>query len=92
MALIDTAPNSYDCDNNLRMAVAEELSAQKSYRELREKVYAKDDFPAGVKEEVLRRLNEIIKDEEHHVGSLLFCLNLINPELAQNMADGANRA
>jgi rubrerythrin len=89
MALIDTAL-SYDCDNNLRMAIVEELGATKSYRELREKIYIADSFPAGVKEELLRRLNEIIKDEENHIGSLLFCLNLINPDASKNMNDGAN--
>ena len=88
--LVDTATTGYDCDNNFRKAVIEEIAATTSYRELRQRVYEKTDFPEGVKEDILRRLNEIIKDEENHIGSLLFCLNLINPELAQNMSDGAN--
>ena len=92
MALIETNPISYDCENNLRMACASELDAQKTYRELRNQVYHKEDFPAGVKEDIIRRLNEIIKDEEEHLGSLLACLNMMNPEAMQNIDNGAKGA
>lgn len=89
MALINTSPDSSDCENNFRMALAEELGAQKTYRELRNQIYYKDGFPPNVKEELLRRLDEIIKDEEQHSGSLLFCLNLLNPEFTKNMHNGS---
>lgn len=92
MALIDTAPTSTDIENNLRMLIAEELAAQKSYREFRTQIYHREGFPAGTKEDLLRRIDEIIRDEEQHVGSLLFCLNLLNPETSKNMANGANGA
>jgi bacterioferritin (cytochrome b1) len=92
MALVDTAPKSSDCENNLRMACADELSAQVSYREIRTQIQHRDNIPSDVKEEILRRLNEIIKDEEEHTGSLLFCLNLLNSEFAKNMNNGANVA
>lgn len=91
MALIDTAPTS-DFENNLRMLIAEEFSAQKAYRELRKQIYHREDFPSGVKEDLLKRISEIIKDEEQHAGNLLFCLNLLDPETAKNMANGANGA
>lgn len=92
MSLIETAPISSSCENNLRMACAAELEAINSYRDLRDQVYRRENFPAGTKEDILRRLDEIIKDEENHFGSLLFCLNLIDPDSMQNVDSGAKGA
>lgn len=92
MALIDTAPINSDLENRLRLACADELSAQTLYRDLRNTVYHRDDLPSHVKEDLIRRLHEIIKDEEEHTGSLLFCLNLLNPDIARNMDNGAKGA
>jgi rubrerythrin len=92
MALIETAPQSSDCENNFRMACAAELEAINSYRDLRKQVYIREDFPVGIKEDLIRRLDEIIQDEENHFGSLLFCLNLINPTSMQHVDDGAKGA
>ena len=88
MALVDTAPKSSDIENNLRMACADELSAQNLYRDLKNQVFNRE-LPMNVKDDILRRLNEIIKDEEEHFGSLLFCINLLNPETTTNMNNGA---
>ena len=92
MALIDTAPVTSDLENRFRMACADELAAQTLYRDLRNNVYHRDDFPSHIKEDIIRRLDEIIKDEEEHTGSLLFCLNLLNPDIARNMDNGAKGA
>lgn len=92
MALIDTAPVTSDIENRFRMACADELAAQTLYRELRNSVYHRDDIPSHIKEDLIRRLDEIIKDEEEHTGSLLFCLNLLNPDIARNMDNGAKGA
>lgn len=89
MALVDTAPKSYDCENNLRLACADELSAQSAYRELRQQIQHKEEIPSHIKEDILRRLNEIIKDEEQHLGSLLACINLLNPDTMLNVDAGA---
>ena len=91
MALVETAPHSTDLENNLRMACADELSAQTLYRDLRNQVYNRD-LPDHIKSDLIRRLDEIIKDEEQHTGSLLFCLNLLNPETTKNMDAGAKGA
>lgn len=92
MALIDTAPVTSDIENRFRMACADELAAQTLYRELRNNVYHRDEIPSHIKEDLIRRLDEIIKDEEEHTGSLLFCLNLLNPDIARNMDNGAKGA
>ena len=92
MALVETAPHSLDCENNFRMACASELDAINLYKDLRDQVYHRDEFPAGVKEDLIRRLDEIIKDEEQHFGSLLFCLNSLNPGAMQNVDSGAKGA
>lgn len=92
MALIDTAPINSDLENRLRLACADELSAQTLYRDLRNNVYHRDEIPSHIKEDLIRRLDEIIKDEEEHTGSLLFCLNLLNPDIARNMDNGAKGA
>lgn len=92
MAFIDTAPINSDLENRLRLACADELSAQTLYRDLRNNVYYKEDILPYIKEDIIRRLDEIIKDEEEHTGSLLFCLNLLNPNIAKNMDNGAKGA
>jgi rubrerythrin len=92
MALIDTAPVTSDLENRFRMACADELGAQTLYRELRNTVYHREEIPSHIKEDLIRRLDEIIKDEEEHTGSLLFCLNLLNPDIARNMDNGAKGA
>ena len=92
MALIDTAPVTSDLENRLRMACADELAAQTLYRDLKNNVHHREDIPSHVKDDIIRRLNEIIKDEEEHTGSLLFCLNLLNPDIARNMDNGAKGA
>ena len=92
MALIDTAPATSDIENRFRMACADELAASTLYRELRESVYYRDELPSHIKEDLIRRLNEIIKDEEEHLGNLLYCINLLNPDAAKNMQSGATGA
>lgn len=92
MALVETASHSPVCENNFRMACADELAAINNYRDLRNQVYHREDFPAGIKEDLLRRLDEIIKDEENHLGSLLFCLNVLDPVFMQNVDSGAKGA
>lgn len=92
MALIDTAPVTSDIENRFRMACADELAAQTLYRELRNNVYHREEIPSHVKEDLIRRLDEIIKDEEEHLGSLLFCLNYLNPDATRNMDNGAKGA
>ena len=92
MALIDTAPVTSDLENRFRMACADELAAQTLYRELRNTVYHREEIPSHIKEDLIRRLDEIIKDEEEHTGSLLFCLNLLNQDIARNMDNGAKGA
>ena len=92
MALIETAPITSDIENRLRMACADELGAQTLYRELRNNIYHRDELPSHVKEDLIRRLDEIIKDEEEHFGSLLFCLNILNPDTMKNIDAGAKGA
>ena len=92
MALIDTAPVTSDIENRFRMACADELAAQTLYRELRNNVYHREEIPSHVKEDLIRRLDEIIKDEEEHLGSLLFCLNYLNLDATRNMDNGAKGA
>ena len=92
MALIETAPKTSDIENKLRMACADELGAQTLYRELRNNIYHRDELPSHVKEDLIRRLDEIIKDEEEHFGSLLFCLNILNPDTMKNIDAGAKGA
>lgn len=89
MALIETAPNSPDIENNIRMACADELAAQALYRDLKEQVR---NSSSPDKEDIIKRLDEIIKDEEEHFGSLLFCLNLLNPEAMKNVNNGSKGA
>lgn len=91
MALVETAPKSKDCENNLRMACADELAAQTLYRDLKEQV-KNSSLPFEAKEEIVARLAEIIKDEEEHLGSLLYCLNLLNPETMGNVNAGSKGA
>ena len=86
MALIETSPISKDCENNLRMACADEFAAINLYRELKEQFLNSSVLD---KEDIIKRLDEIIKDEEQHFGSLLFCLNLLNPESMQNINKGS---
>ena len=90
MALIDTAP-VYDCENNLRMACADELNAQKQYREIK-RMFQEREYPEHIKNDILRRLDEIIKDEDQHLGSLMYCLNLLNPSAMQEIDNGAKGA
>jgi hypothetical protein len=92
MALVDTSVKHYKCEDNFRLLMADELAAQVNYRELRESIYHKDDLPSDIKSELIRRLDEIIKDEEQHLGSLLFCLNLLNPTAMENVHNGSNGA
>ena len=92
MAMIETAPVTSDIENRLRMACADELGAQTLYRDLRNNIYHREEIPSHVKEDILRRLDEIIKDEEEHFGSLLFCLSTINPESMKNFDAGAKGA
>ena len=92
MALIETAPITSDIENRFRMACADELAAQTLYRELRNNIYHREELPSHVKEDIIRRLDEIIKDEEEHFGSLLFCLNILNPDTMKNIDAGAKGA
>jgi rubrerythrin len=89
MALVETSPHSFDCENNIRMACADELAAQNNYRDLRKQIYSNDIIAPYIKEDILRRLDEIIKEEEQHFGSLLFCLNLLDPVSMQNIDNGS---
>jgi len=89
MALVETAPRSTDYENNFRMACADELAAQTLYRDLRTQIQGRENISSHIKEDILRRLNEIIKDEEEHLGSLLYCINLLNPDSMMNMDKGA---
>ena len=92
MALIETSPKSPDIENNIRMACADELSAQVTYRDLKSQIQSREDISAPVKDDLIQRLDEIIKDEEEHFGSLLFCLNLLNPKAMQNVNNGSKGA
>lgn len=69
MALVDTNPETNDLDNKLRLACADELGAQALYREMLKFVESKQDLTVDVKEQLIERLKEVIKDEEEHVGS-----------------------
>lgn len=92
MALIDTNPKCNDLDNKLRLACADELGAQTLYREMLKFVESKQDISFEVKEQIVERLKEVIKDEEEHVGILLYCINLVNPETTENMNNGVKGA
>lgn len=92
MALIETAPNSPNIENNIRMACADELAAQSLYRDLKSQVQSREDLPPADREAIIKRLDEIIKDEEEHFGSLLFCINLLNPKSMINVNNGSKGA
>ena len=89
MALVETAPKSSSIENNIRLACASELDAQAAYRDLRTQVES-SDLPD--RDDIVKRLDEIIKDEEQHFGSLLFCLNLLNPDCMKNVNSGSKGA
>lgn len=92
MALIETAPNSESCENNLRMACADEFAAINLYKDLKAKLQTDGNISADKTEEIIKRLDEIIKDEENHFGSLLYCINLLNPESMKNIDAGSKGA
>ena len=92
MALVETAPHSEHCENNIRMACADEFAAINLYKDLKEQIKQDGNVSADITEEILARLDEIIKDEENHFGSLLYCLNLLNPESIKNIDAGSKGA
>jgi len=102
-ALVDTNINHvWNLAQCFKLAMMEELSASNTYAELLHKVdnelrYMCNDenCPADIKAQMIqlkneleRRVKEILKDEEQHFGSLLYCLNKLAPEIADNMNAG----
>lgn len=89
MALVETASKDTSIENQFRMACADELAAQGLYKDLKRRCEF-SDIPDHIKDDILRRLQEIIKDEEQHFGSLLYCLTLLDPDFATNSEAGVH--
>jgi len=70
----------------LRGAAADELSAQNLYAEIIDCLKE-----SGYKDEkgVINRLEEIMHDEEMHLGNLLYIVSQIDGSIAVNMEKGA---
>jgi rubrerythrin len=77
---------STDLIDEIKIACMEELQAQATYKKLREHILQADE--PFVKEELLKRIDEIIADEEQHLGSLLYCLNLVDSNIMKNIDKG----
>lgn len=75
-----------DLIDEIKIACIEELQAQATYKKIKEHILQHYDIL--VKEELLKRINEIIIDEEQHLGSLLYCLNLVDPNIMKNIDKG----
>jgi len=69
----------------LRGAAADELSAANLYGEMLACLKTAGQQYATVAE----RIEEIMEDEEMHLGSLLYCVEQLDKSIAENMQKGA---